>query len=352
MGLSSGICEAVCVCDPNLGRLNPVSRFDLSDSAGILRRVQWSPNHNEECSYVLGSKGLFILDDSSLLEQFRFKGDAHWADWNTNDIKMIAVSCSNSNVTLVDIASGSALQTITLHSVSGLKKHNVTRCSWSKQDSYCLVVGDNDGFIYVYDTRHSTRPILTAGGELGEVNCMSFTEDQSSIITSHGRKNHLVKWEFDKCSLRPWTSKFKNESDDNLTQTTTVSNASPRLGRGFRGLTRGSIRSFEAIAPNIFRGSQFYLSSRHLYCPAGQSRPHTSDLDIYDLKTGLRVKSIKSGDFSKSIFCVAGNLPESMVLYTGGATGLRVWSPDEDYQRRMEERNANYHQSNWDSDDD
>lgn len=353
----SGQCGVFLIKDANIGSLETAGRVDLD--AWRLRRVQWSPDANEPCSYVLGHRSLSILDDLRPLEQFKFNNDPYWSDWNANDIKMIAVSCNNSTVSLVDIASGGSLQTIILAPISGLRNLIATRCCWSKQDSYCLAVGDNDGFIHIYDIRHSTRAVSIAGEnigeEFGEINCMSFNEDHSAIITTHGPKNRPIQWDFKRCSLKPNPGRFrcrelevdasKLKDEQDAPRRLRKSRSRPRVQRQRNILSN-------AIVPKFFRGSQFYLTSRHLYCPANYNSCEATDLNVYDLKSGLLFKTLSTEMFSRGVYCVVGLLPDSMVLYTGGSLGLRIWTFDEDHERQVLERVAKYHESDWSSDSD
>lgn len=354
---SSGCCHFTTITDPNYGTLDDTSHVFLNGTRQI-NRVQWSPDIREPCAYMLTRQTLTILDGLQKVEQFHFRNEALWSDWNTIDQKMIAVACNNSNVTLIDVASGNALQTIVVPNSSMLKTHIATRCAWSKHDSYCLIVGDNDGYLHIFDTRHSVHSLMTAGVELGEINCLSFTNDQNSIITTHGPRNRIVQWKFNSSSLKPCIDKFADkpveESDPH------GNDQLPSSGRSSRAVRSRSRRQLSSsfplsIAPKFFRGSQFYLTDRFLFCPANDSNRQqleASDLNVYDLLNGNKVTSIKTESASRGVHCVAGLLPKSMVLYTGGARGLRIWTIDEDFGRRKKQEYERYHQTRWESDDD
>jgi hypothetical protein len=97
---------------------------------------------------------------------------------------------------------------VTLGAPSGLSSHRATRCLWSRHDTSCLIVGDNEGYLHVYDRRRTTRLLTLAGEERGQMSGMSST-DQCSVITSQGTENHLVEWTYDKCNLQANSKKFK-----------------------------------------------------------------------------------------------------------------------------------------------
>lgn len=296
----------------------------------------------------------------SEVERYPFKNDILWSDWNPHDPSLIAVCGSQSMMSLVDLRAGNSLQTMILSCPSGIKKHTANRCTWSKLNPRTLVAGDNDGYVHKYDIRNNMKPLFVAGGELGEVNCMNFTHDEDSLITTHGNRNRIVRWTYDstKKTLHPNTNAFTIEprgvNSGDKRRVAAEDTASPliRFIRGRR--RRGDDPTSQANKSKIFLGSQFYMSSRHLYCPAHELLYNDlNDFNIYDLKTGYRIKSLRTDpSFIQGAFSVSGLMPDSMVIYTGGLDKLRVWSFDELNRIKQEKISSQYHTSNWNSDSD
>lgn len=373
VGLSNGSVDLQGIQDSNFGHLDHIARLNLSQFN--LHRVQWNPG-DEQFFSMLDNHNLYLVDPVEMraIDKFPFALKTNWSEWNPNDRKMIAVCGSESQVRLVDIRSGSSVQTIILGANSGLSSHRATRCLWSKHDLNCLVVGDNEGYIHVYDTRHTTRPQTLVGEERGQISGMSFTSDHGSIITSQGTENHLIQWAYDKCSLHPSPAKFKkrktvgkylekNGNDCDM-QMDTSSSPGPSNGPNRssastqqkssekRVLSRKNTRRIIPLPLDAYIRCQFYVTDRHVYCPVPARVTKSKEIYIYDLESGNRIKTLKSDDIlCQGVYSITGLLPESLVLYVGGRGRLRAWSIDEDHQRKVEEKISQYHQSRWDSDD-
>lgn len=336
------------ISDLNYGTLEQISRLSLS--LFNLHRVQWNPG-DELFFSMLDNHNLYLVDPNEMraIERFSFNLKTCWSEWNPNDRKTIAVCGTESQTRFVDIRSGSSVHTIILGAASGLASHRATRCLWSKQDSHCLIIGDNEGYLHVYDTRHSTRPLLRVGDELGQISGMSFTKDQTKIITSHGTENHLVEWVYDRCQLRAQTKKFKKRevaTESGAQEVTQVS------ARG-KGGTRKKLRPNIPLPVDAYIRCQFYVSERHIFCPVPSRVKKSKEIYIYDLSSGLRLKTLKSDAvLCQGVYSVTGLLPDSLVLYVGGRGRLRAWTLDEDHQRKMEEKKIKFHLTNWDSDED
>lgn len=322
---------------------------------------------------MLDNHNLYLIDPVTMrsLERFKFEVTTLWSEWNPNHGSLISICGTESQVRMVDIRSGSAVQTIIVGAQSGLPSHRASRCLWSRQDTTCLIVGDNEGYIHIYDTRYVTRPQLCVGEERGQITGMSFTVDQTSIITSQGTNNHLVQWDYDKCSLVPRPNKFKKRPeaidiitlDDSTCQqpVATASSTGPSTAgrKGPNGLVKNNnkikkakLRHPVSLPVTAYLRCQFYVTDRHVYCPVPAGVKKAKEIYIYDIKSGLRIKTLKSNDIlSQGVYSVTGLLPESLVLYVGGRNRLRVWTIDEDYQRKMDEKIRQYHRTCWDSDD-
>lgn len=378
VGLSNGAVDLLGIQDPSFGTLDNITRFNFSPFN--LHRVQWSPS-DEQFFSMLDNHNLYLVDPVEMrtIERFNFGLKTNWSEWNPSDKKMIAVCGSESQVRLADICSGSSIQTIVLGSRSGLASHRATRCLWSRQDLNCLIVGDNEGYLHVYDTRHSTRPLILVGEERGQISGMSFTSNQNSIITSQGTENQLVQWSYDKCSLVPSLNKFRkrkevginplkiDESNNNSetkkenghsnngssfgsSALTKSSSKNPNEQKGI--LMRKHSRRLIPLPVDAYLRCQFYVTDRHIYCPVPSRVTKSKEIYIYDIESGDRIKTLKSEDILRQgVYSVTGLLPESLVLYVGGRGRLRVWSVDEDHQKKMEEKVGQYHISRWDSDD-
>lgn len=361
-GLSNGSVDFAYVQDGNLGTLDSIYRLNLSSVN--LHRVQWNPG-GEFFFSMLNNHNLWFVDPNKMrpIDNYNFKMKTTWSEWNPNDRKIIAVCGSESQVRLVDIQSGSSAQTIVLGAPSRLASHRATRCLWSTLDTNCLIVGDNEGYLHVYDTRHCTRPHLCVGEERGQISGMSFTTDQNKIITSQGTENHLVEWTYDKCSLVAHPTKFKKRKKE--VTSVEVASSIPSSSTGSSGgksgkaldkkastLTNKRSKRIIPLPVDAYIRCQFYVTDHHIYCPVPARVKKAKELYVYDITSGERIKTLKSDEIlCQGVYSVCGLLPESLVLYVGGRNRLRVWTIDEDHQRKLEEKMKKYHTSTWDSDD-
>lgn len=364
VGLSNGSVDLQGIQDANFGTLDGICRLNLS--LFNLHRVQWNPC-DEQFFSMLDNHNLYLVDPNEMrtLETYSFSLKTNWSEWNINDKRIIAVCGTESQTRLVDIRGGSSVHTIILGSKSGLASHRATRCLWSKHDSNCLIVGDNEGCIHVYDTRHSTKPYIVAGEERGQISGMSFTSDNLSIITSQGTENRLIQWTYDKCSLIPHPNKFKKHQDlqqkppangSSLQEPTPADSASTskeaKRSLSKKVVSRKKTRRIIPLPVDAYLRCQFYVSDRHVCCPAPPSATKSKELYIFDIESGYRIKTLKSDNIlCQGVYSITGLMPESLVLYVGGRGRLRVWSLDEDYQRKREETMKKYHRTRWDSDD-
>lgn len=374
IGLSNGIVDLQSVDDYKYGTLEGCLKSALT--AHNLHRVQWSPSDDEQFFSILDHHNLILVDPCCMrkLETISFNMKTNWSEWNPRDRKMIAVCGSGSQARLVDIRSGSSAQTIILTAKSGLPSHRPTRCLWSGQDLHCLIIGDNEGYMHIYDTRQSSKPLVLAGDGRGQVSGMSFTSDQCSIITSHGTENNLVQWYLDKGSLRQCANKFKKQPkviqiDDEQSETQNEASTSAQLIRRYAvdrnpavsvKRAEGAKRALAAkkrrdnhnpLPVNAYLRCQFYVSDRHVFCPVPSRVKKSKEIYVYDVESGFRIKTLKSNDIlCQGVHCVTGLSPSSLVLYVGGRGRLRVWTIDEDYQRKMDEEIRQFHVNHWDSD--
>lgn len=366
LGTTNGLIELQAIQDSCLGKLEFADNLVIPGQH-FLRRTQWLPNLTEHLFSVISTSALMIVNPATMseVERYPFKNDILWSDWNPYEASLIAVCGTESMMSLVDLRAGNSLQTMILSCPSGIKKHTANRCCWSKLNSRILLAGDNDGFVHKYDIRNNMKPLFVAGGELGEINCMNFTQDENSLITTHGNRNRIVRWTTNESSstktLVPDTYAFKlepkgvNSGDTNKRGAAGAEDSASPLIRFIRGRRRrNDDPASQANKFKTFLGSQFYMSSRHLYCPAHELLYNDlNDFNIYDLKTGYRIKSLRTDpSFVQGAFCVTGLMPESMVIYTGGMDKLRVWSFDELNRLKQEKLSSQYHTSNWNSDSD
>lgn len=370
VGLSNGSIDLKEIEDPTYGTLTHLARFDFGQYN--INRVQWSPGIDEQIFSILDNHVLQLVDpiDMRVLDKYDFNLKTNWSEWNPNDRKTIAVCCSESQVRLVDVHSGSSVQTVILSAPSRLATHRATRCLWSTQDIHCLIVGDNEGYLHVYDTRHSARPLLVAGEERGQISGMSFTKNNRSIITSQGTENHLVQWAYSNCKLSPSSNKFgkrrkstspiqNNSTDQQQSEQQHGVIAGPsRDTNGLKGGNGAATRHKERrrrlapLAVDAYIRCQIHVTDRHVYCPAPASSYKSKELYIYEIDSGNRIKTLKSeGIMNRGVYTVSSLLPDSLVIYVGGRGRLKTWTIDEGYQRKMEEKMRRYHRTRWDSDD-
>lgn len=362
IGLSNGSVDLQGIQDPQTGQLDAYNRINLSPFN--LHRVQWYPG-NERFFSMLDNHNLYIYDPNVMrtVAKFNFSIKTSWSEWNPNNGDVIAVCGTESQTRLVDVRSGSAVQTIILGAKSALASHRATRSLWSRNDTTCLIVGDNEGYLHVYDTRYVTRPHLLVGEERGQISGMSFTSDQNTIITSQGTENQLVEWTYDRCNLKPCSTKFRKRrkitSQESQSAETSADAQQPTSSGSKKTKDRKNVslrkhtRRVIPLPVDAYLRCQFYVTGRHVYCPAPARATKSKELYIYDLASGYKIKTLKSDDIlCQGIYSVTGLLPDSLSLYVGGRGRLRVWSLDEDYERKKEEKRAQYHQSRWDSDDD
>lgn len=354
LGLSNGSVDLQGIQDSNFGTLDFISRFETSPHN--IHRVQWNPG-DEQFFSMLDNHNLHLVDPVEMrtIDKFVFNMKTTWSEWNPNDRKIVAVCGSESKVRLVDIRSGSSVQTIVLAAKSGLSSHRATRCLWSNLDLNCLIVGDNEGYLHIYDTRQTTHPQILVGESYGQISGMSFTHDNSSIITSQGTDNHLIQWTFDKCKLRSTANKFKKERESESSITTDGTSSQAKGSGSSRAkklkLARRTSR-YPLLSVDTYLRCQFYVTDRHVYCPVPTRTTDSSEIFVYDLISGYRIKTLKSdGILCQGVHAVTGLLPDSLALYAGGKGRLRVWSLDEEYQKKMNEKIAKFHQTRWDSDD-
>lgn len=366
VGLSNGSVDLQEIDDPTFGTSAQLARFNFGQYN--VNRVQWNPSTSEQFFTILDNHVLHIVDPIEMraLDKCEFDMKTSWSEWNVNDRQIIAVCGSESQVRLVDIRTGSSAQTVILGAPSGLSTHRATRCLWSKQDTRCLIVGDNEGYLHVYDTRHSTRPLTLAGEERGQVSGMSFTTDQCSIITSQGTQNQLVEWTFDKCKLKANAKKFKKRKREESMITAGPSGTNDILGHpgvssmkqtisdkdSKKACTKKQKKRSLPLTISAYIRCQFHVTDSHIFCPVPSTTRKSKEIYIYDLKTGDRIKTLKSDDIlSQGIYAVSSLLPESLVIYVGGRGRLRAWTLDEGYQRKLDAKMVEYHRTKWDSDD-
>lgn len=370
IGLANGSVEIQGIQIGTTGGLEHIYRYNLSPFN--IHRVQWNPGHEQFFS-MLDNHNLYLVDpeEARAIERFNFSNKAYWSEWSPNDRKMIAVCGTESQTRLVDIRSGSAVQTIILSAKSGLASHRATRCLWSKHDTNCLIIGDNEGYIHIFDTRQSSKPYLCSGVERGQISGMSFTNDNCSIMTSQGTNNRLVQWSYDKCTLVPDSHKFKkqlkqvpvtNAEESSTKSNVQASDSSSKRRKTSRQATkqqtnnnlRFQSRRIVSLPVDAYLKCQFYVTDRHIYCPCPPGSTKAKEFYIYNIESGYRIKTIKSDEIlcSGSVNAITGLLPDSLVLYVGGRGRLRVWTLDEDYHRKLEDKMKEYHKTNWDSDGD
>lgn len=358
-GLSNGSIDFLQVEDGNLGTLNSIHRYDISPIN--IHRVQWHPS-GEFFFSVLDNNKLYFVDPNygRTIDKYTFSVKTNWSEWNPIERKIVAVCGSGSQVRLVDIQSGSSAQTIILGAPSRLASHRATRCLWSGLDSNCLIVGDNEGYLHIYDTRHSTKPLLCVGEECGQISGMSFTTDQNKIITSQGTENHLVEWSFDKCNLVPRSTKFKKRKVETAqVEPEPVAQSSSKSKPGKRSteniekkILKKKKKRVVSLPVDAYIRCQFWVTDHHVYCPVPASVKKGKELYVYDVDSGYRIKTLKSDEIlCQGAYSICGLLPEALVLYVGGRNRLRVWTIDEDHQRKLEEKMKRYHKSTWDSGD-
>lgn len=364
VGLSNGSLNIQEIIDSNLGKLERVSHLNITNTN--IHRVQWFPG-DEEFLTALDNHTLFVVDPNKLqiIERYNFHIDTLWSDWNPNTSSVIAICGSDSQVRFVDIRDGSSIHSITLTAPSKLPTHKATRCLWSKCDTTCLVIGDNEGYLHIYDTRHTTRPLNMSQDEFSsQISGIAFTNDMKYIITSHGFDNRLVEWSFDKCQIVPNEDKFKKTVQPNLNQDFTSSSSSDPLKQGTssylqkvnnnnkkKRVLTARVRLLPCYSSSTYLRCQFHVTDNLIFSPAPSNAKNSKELDIYDIHSGIKIKTVQSDTIlSSGVYCVTSLLPRSLTLFVGGRGRLRVWSLDEDYERKRQENVTKFHVDQWDSD--
>lgn len=368
IGLSNGDIDIQCISDPCRGNINQVAYFNMANSN--IHRVQWSPN-DEQFFTALDNHTLVLVDPNELrpIDKISFDIKLTWSEWNANDTDVIAVCGTESQVRLADLRSGSSTQCLILSAPSKMPNHRATRCLWSKTDIACLIVGDNEGFIHVYDTRHSRVPVAISESDfLPQISGLSFTNDQKYLITSHGTHNRLVQWSFDKCKLVANLDKFRKVKHPepvslSPTPSTSQNGSSKRNVQLYDKLNKkvkiqkktssqsNSFRHAPSMPDSSYLKCQFHVTDKFIFCPVPFKATKSKELYIYEIDSGQKIKTLKSDEIlSNGIYTVQSLFPESLVLYVGGKNRVRVWSIDEDHQRKMEEKMKKFHTDQWDSD--
>lgn len=372
VGTTCGNISLQHVSDPTDGTLSSEPVDQHQSHSRNLHRAQW--NQAGEQFFSLVDNHCLDLFDANIMrsiERFRLNTRTWWSDWNFNDSKMIAICCSESQVRIVDIREGSSVHSIILKANSGLKTHRASRCLWSKHDISCLFVGDNEGYIHIYDIRQTTRPLICTDKEMGQISGMSFTKSDCSLLTSHGTQNHIVQWEFDKRSLKPLPKQFSKKfpSDHDMThkifqdllegppkktrcelKTSPEPPASSRASLRRRKTRRSNLRPTQESAESLLK-CQFYVTENLVFVPAHHGALKSAEVFVNNLKTGELIKIVKSEDiFVPGADAIIGLLPDSLAIYVGGGGRLRVWAMDEDFERKMRERLAAYEREDWGSD--
>lgn len=269
-------------------------------------RVLWFP-HDQEMFAVATNKSVSFVDTNTLevAESFRNFLDKMIfdVDWNRNKSDVLAVACSASTVRFIDLRSGSCLSSLTISSQLNLKNHAASRVLWDKRDQECLFVGDNFGYIHVYDIRNTRRSLQTFVPEdhLAEpVLGMSFSKDGMMLLTSHGSLNRIYSW-------LPKNGSFKS---------TNTHYDSPFVRR-----------SGSKVPLSALNRGQFCVTDNFVVNPIPCGR---SDCSVNDLSSGRMIttlcppKTSSSDTHSRRINCVTG-LSQNPVFFVGGKMTLRVY---------------------------
>lgn len=316
--------------DPTFGKLEDLAMLTVAPSA--INRVQWCPNQEESLFSVCDNHTLHLVDDVSIkvMEKYHFKIRISSSDWNSLDTRMIAVCGSESQVRLVDLRTGSSVHSMTVSAMSRMPTHRATRCIWSKQDTRCLVVGDNEGFVHIFDTRKSLKSLLTSGQHTSQISGMAFTTDQSQIVTSHGIENKLRLWHFKNGNLKRANTKFFNYlADQSLKKS----------------------RDRRTLSPDANMKCQFYVTDKHIFCPTSIDQ-RSDEVWIYEIDSGKLIKTLRSEEIlTAGIYSIVGLMNDSISLYVGGRGRLRAWSLDEESEDRLSKLKK-YHVDRWESDSD
>lgn len=306
IGCSDGNVSINEIIDQNSGHLNRLINKKYESS---VNRCQWYPIDSGMFN-ITSSDCVTLIDTNTLrtIDKYMFeKSKLYWSDWNTNNTTTIAVSCSSSAIRIIDIRSGSAVQQITLSSMTGTSNHNITRVVWSPLDTEGLIAGDSSGYLHIYDIRRPNRCVEVVGSEYTScepITCLTFSPNNMSVITCHGLSNKLNLWNFK-------NSKLINS------------------GINFQCPLIRTKQSKQNTNSSYFR-CQIFATDEYVFTP-NETKQWGKDVLSYEISTGMKAHSLstsKVGTFGCSgPNCVNGLNTGSLVIYSAGNQRICAWTP-------------------------
>lgn len=319
--------------------LSEFSELEL-DLPSTLICTEWFPMDSgmfsvtfENYLSLVDSSSMNIVETYEIMDKYpgvRFKSSSVlWSAWNQVDLNTIAIALENSKVRLIDIRVGSPVHLIKTFIPPGQGDCANTRLAWAPNDPDCLVVGDEKGYLHVYDVRFHPRPIVYVGEDNSPnspISHLSFLPDGNQIITSFGSLGQPVLWHF----------RNKKMSNTNIHF---MQNESNSFGHYIH---RPEIEENER---HIF--NQMWASDTHLFRPKLSSR---NEVLVNCLRTGdlcnKFLPPISERITTRDSTCVIGIDYEEPIIYSGGGSKVRLWMvaslPDDeiDGQRKSSENFA------------
>jgi WD40 repeat protein len=294
------------------GRLTPlVDKTTLASE--FISRISWFPL-DQEMFAVATNRTISFIDTQTLdvAESFRNFHDRMIfdVDWNRTNPNLLAVACSSSTVRFIDLRTGSSLSSLTISSQMNLKNHAASRVLWDKRDEECLFVGDNFGYIHVFDIRNMRKSLqaFVPDEHVAEpVLGMSFSPDGMKLLTCHGSQNHISSW----------VAKNGSFVSTNI-----------HFDRPFTKKTDSS-----RVALSALNRGQFCVTDNFVGTPIPVGR---QDCCVNDSSSGRMItllsppkSTVKENTSSRRINCVAGLSGScNPVFFVGGKLTLRVYGID------------------------
>lgn len=227
----------------------------------------------------------------------------YWSDWNQEQPKLIAVAMGESNVRIVDVRVGSAVQQLHVKAVDAQLAHHVTRSLWAADDADALLLGDSAGFLHIYDLRRTKSSLQTMEGISGQpIGTLQHMPDRHRLLVAHGHAGRPAVWTFRRKRL--WLQPINLDSGS-------------RPGNRQLGAGGAYIHCQMAVTDRCL--------IRPITDPVGEVR-------VQSLTCGSILNTFVSphwtpADGGQRSTCTAALHRKHVTVYSGGKNGLKVWAP-------------------------